>query len=56
MQADGFNKSMYHRLTTLKLTEGFSLMVSKLLLKINSPTEKMIGISLPEPECCTLLK
>ncbi len=29
-----FNKSMYHRLTTLKLTEAFSLMVSKLLLKI----------------------
>lgn len=42
MQIDGFNKGIFHHLTTLYLTLGLSLMVYK--LKIYSPMEKMKGI------------
>lgn len=35
MRADGFRKSIYHRLTTSELTVGLSLKVHKLSLKIN---------------------
>ncbi len=44
MLTDGFNKSIYHRLTTAELTEGLSLGVYKLLLTINFPIEKMNGV------------
>ncbi len=39
MLTDGFNKSIYHRLTTAELTG-----VYKLLLTINFPIEKINGV------------
>lgn len=42
MQVDGFNKSIYHRFKPSELTPGLPLIVYKLLLKINSPTEKIL--------------
>lgn len=37
MLADGFNKNIYHQLTTLKITLGLSLKVFKVFVKKQFP-------------------
>ncbi len=44
MQTDGFNKCIYHWLTTSELTAGLSLKIYKLLLKIHFHMQKMNDI------------
>ncbi len=46
---NGFNKSIYHKLTS-QLAVGLSLTVCKLLLKINSAMGKMNGVLFSETQ------